>query len=450
MGVFGVLTMRLSDNCLIRAPTGRCCHCLEADEAKMGGQAMPTVEARNDIYYGVIMLINSLFGMYYVVQGLKAENKYQLICIMITQTLEVARGMVDTLLEDSGHNETLADTKVARAALMYAATFLLIVSACLLPRVYRQFGWKIFDMGGSNTSVRQMYKWYQRYRAVNRIDVQSSFLLFLLIVMYIKGIENGGIGGGAWIFVFLFITDTMASRFMIKYLKREDMAGVAITTVAKVTVIVWWIVVVTDYTACYDLFARSREQASGFFALPYYPDLPSVARWYRGTSCLSNATIHSQRSWELIVINLVQAIVCRLLSFGNIFVCVRNFGKGLKPVFYKVEEFRKHVAAQNARRAGGDGSDDDNSDAEGEMTYVPKGAQQFAANAGGGGGGGGGAVATGGEGDYRRMETGGDAAGEESADARKARRAQRKRSLSQQRQREDPTVREIAADDKGW
>jgi len=183
MALFGFFMFHRPDRCMVSRPSGRCCSCLDVNESKMMGQVMPVITVNNDLYYGIIMVINSGFGIFYVITGVRSENKYQLLCMLATQLLEVARGLVDAILERPTDGAAETNRRV-RENFMYAAGVLFFISLVLIKPVYGTIGWRIFRRGGAKRTVRQMYKWYQRYRAFNRLDVQSSFLLFLIFILY--------------------------------------------------------------------------------------------------------------------------------------------------------------------------------------------------------------------------------------------------------------------------
>lgn len=330
MFLFGALAMRVTEMCFIQNAVGRCCSCVTiADEAeRLHGQIMQYTASWNDIYYGVLMMVNSLFGVLYLYTGLKDENKFLLGCMVATQTLECARGLLDIALEPGGtEDDTMRNI---RTGIMWAAVVVMVCGWVFLRPVYRVFGWKIFRQGGAKKSIRNMYKMYQRYRAANLLDIQSSFLIFLIFFLYLDVVR----WHGYWVFICFFLCDIQASRYMLKYLKREDMRGVIISVCCKLFVISWWGYVIYTYILCYNRYADSRSATMSWWLLGYVPELLSVYDSYNGLSCLAPHTVHDARTLEVLAINFGQAMLFRFGSLiVSIFVC-RNFGKGLRDVFY--------------------------------------------------------------------------------------------------------------------
>lgn len=330
MFLFGALAIRVTDMCFIQNAVGRCCTCVTIEDAaeRLHGQVMQYVSSWNDVYYGVLMMINSLFGVLYLYTGLKDENKFLLGCMVATQALECGRGLLDIALEPGGtEDDTMRNV---RTGIMWAAVVVMVCGWVFLRPVYRLFGWKIFRQGGAKKSIRNMYKMYQRYRAANLLDIQSSFLIFLIFFLYLDVVR----WHGYWVFICFFLCDIQASRYMLKYLKREDMRGVIISVACKLFVISWWIYVIFTYITCYTRYETSRSVTEPWWLLGYVPELTSVFDSYNGLSCLAWHTVHDARTLEVLLMNFAQAMLFRIGSLiVSIFVC-RNFGKGLRDVFY--------------------------------------------------------------------------------------------------------------------
>ena len=252
--------------------------------------------------------------------------------------------------------------KMVREIVMFAACAMMFGSWCFLRPLYKSFGWKIFRVGGAKKEIREMYKTFQKYRALNLLDIQSSFMFFVLLFLYLR------IGRfDYWAFFCMFLCDVQASRYMLKYLKREDMTGVAVSVISKLFVVSWWIVVLQDYVGCFNRYATSRKTTAPWFtptnsSFGYAPDLNSVVASYAGTNCISPQTLHDSRTLEVLLINFGQAAVFRVGSiFVSVFVC-RNFNRGLRDVFYVRPKEDKDRELIN------DSRDDDNEKKYGEYS----------------------------------------------------------------------------------
>lgn len=326
--VFGIVTMVVSEDCVIEASGGRCCECLDVNASRLVGQEMIRETGYNSLFYGIIMILNSLFGFYYIVVGVKTENKYQLSCMIVTQVLEVTRALFDTWFET---NPALKGRATPREVLAYGSLGLLVVSGALIPPLYKQFGWSIFRRGGVLKPVRERYKIYQMFRAFNRLDVQSSTLLFIVFGLYLQFVWKGG----WWIFVCILICDVLASRYMVRYLKREIAAGFYVTLVSKTFVVIWWLLITAEYISCRSRYLSSLADSASFWEMNPYPAFESVRNTYNGASCLAPHTRHDDRTLELILLNLAQAVLFRVGSMVYGFRVAARFGGGLKTVFYR-------------------------------------------------------------------------------------------------------------------
>ena len=137
----------------------------------------------------------------------------------------------------------------------------------------------------------------------------------------------------------------LSSRYTVKYLKREDKAGVFLCLAVKVVVTGYWIALLGKSALCYSSYAESRRRTADWFN-ERAPDLMSVYHSYDGLPCIAPQTTFDDRTLELIAVNLAQAIVFRLLSALFALLCMRNFGHGLKEVFYK-KQLEREILGRN-------------------------------------------------------------------------------------------------------
>jgi hypothetical protein len=360
MAIFGIVSIDIFDECNVPAPTDRCCECLDLRPDQLQGQTMPRSTSVNNLYYGLVMIINSGFGIYYVFTGVMSENKYQILIMLVTQFLECCRGLVDTAL-DKPNSPSAVERRDTATGLMIAASVLFLLSCVVVTPVYRSFGWATSKRIGARRSTLQLYKRYQRFRALNRLDIQSSFLLFLIFLGYIASTE----AQGSWVWIVLFLCDALASRFMVKYLKQEDKFGVAVSMVSKTFIVAWWAVVVYQYDQCYSNYEESRAATDGWWNSWIIPNLQETAASFNGRWCLGRDTFHDARTYELVVLNFAQALIFRFASMAMGMIVVANFGKGLKSAMYSLDEEQAKIGKGVAK--GGDTDDEDEAIAE----FVP-------------------------------------------------------------------------------
>lgn len=352
LAIFGAVTIVVSDNCVVYEAEGRCCACKQdLNDTRMSGQSMPRWAGYNSAFYGIVMIVNSGFGIVYIISGIRSENKYQLAAMIATQVLEVARALLDALLETT---PALQDRFVIREVLAFGSLALLIASTVLALKIWKQFGWAIFRRGGTLKPIRELYKVYQVFRGFNRMDVQSSALLFLIYGLYLQFTQTAG---DWWVFLMVLLCDVLASRYLVKFLKQEDKWGFYISMVAKSYVTIWWIAIAVDYLVCRHRFMQSLDRSMQFFHMDPYPDLESISDTYNGVGCLSPVTKHDDRTMELIFLNLAQALIFRIASMVYGVRVARKFGTGLKGVFYKQVQVRESLArkreAEEARAPSG-------------------------------------------------------------------------------------------------
>ncbi|RNF26855.1 uncharacterized protein Tco025E_00937 [Trypanosoma conorhini] len=103
-----------------------------------------------------------------------------------TQAIELLRVTIDTVLAGPQGDER----GVFRWVVLGLAGFIMVVSWCLLRRVYKSFGWTIFRRGGAKRSVREMFRMHQRHRACNLLDAQCACLLFAALVFFLSRVST--------------------------------------------------------------------------------------------------------------------------------------------------------------------------------------------------------------------------------------------------------------------
>lgn len=326
----------VADECLVVDPDARCCSCISLSASQLDGQQMPTVRAYNDLFNGIATIINACFGTVFVIYAVRFENRYLLFCMVVTQFIEIVRCLMDVILDPERDAGIRSGVGAVRLVLVVAGSLFMFASWVLVRPVYKLFGWRIFRRGGARRSVRDMYKMFQRFRAMNLLDIQGSFVLFFVFVAYMDVARTD-----IWVFALLSVCEIMASRFLIKYLKREDLIGVLLTLVCKLVALVWWVIVATMYFSCYLRFSDSVRGTEEWWSLARVPDLQSVFSSYAGRECLASHTIHDARTLELVAQTLLEAVVFRLISTVFAILVSRNFNRGLRDLFYK----KKRVAS---------------------------------------------------------------------------------------------------------
>eukprot|EP00758_Cryptobia_borreli_P002459 Tbor_TRINITY_DN3046_c0_g1::TRINITY_DN3046_c0_g1_i1::g.17396::m.17396 len=275
---------------------------------------------------------------------MKTENKFVLFCILTTQIGECSRCFIDLMI--THRKDEPNDMIKTQHAFLYIGIIFTFASCLFIYRVFKEFSWKIFRRGGAKRSIRELYKKFQRFRAVNLLDTQSSTLIFLLFIMYLDTVRKDG----AWVFIMFLLCDIISSRYLIKYLKREDSVGVIISIIARLVVLIWWLTVLGVYFKCYIEYNESRARTAPWWNMERLPDLSSVVGSYRGLSCLAPGTSYDSRTLHLIIISSLMAVGFRIVSLVFAALRVKRFNRGLRDVFYA----KKRSVENNEVQDGGD------------------------------------------------------------------------------------------------
>ncbi|RNF26854.1 uncharacterized protein Tco025E_00936 [Trypanosoma conorhini] len=120
----------------------------------------------------------------------------------------------------------------------------------------------------------------------------------------------------------------MASRYAVKYLKREDYGGVLLPLLCGPAFFVCWTVALNEYAACWREFQGSRARTRGWWSSAFFPSLASVASYYAGGARLASHTTFDTRVAEMLLISYVCVLLFRAASFFIGVRIVMNFGRG--------------------------------------------------------------------------------------------------------------------------
>jgi hypothetical protein len=369
--IFAIISMGINHVCGVYDWRDRCCECPTLNASRLIGQSMPEHSTQNSFLFGGLVILNSGIGLVFVIESVRKENKYQLIFALVSKAVGITREIVDLFLE---HYVPSNDVRYARIGLVSIDVICCICMALLTPRLFKQFGWRLFRKSGGNAAQRDIYLVYQQTRGLNWLESQASVIIHVFIILWLRFARDQ-----FWTWFMATLVELVSSRQAIHHLKRENAVGIYLAIVGKTFCFVYCIIVSYLYAKCKQLFDTSLKKSGMFFTSDDgpYPDLVSVRESYSGIHCLPDHTRHDDSTLELIIVSLVLMGIFRVAFVGSILHCMRCLAGEhsglLKALFYKANRQGKkkkrnkltingEVVGEGDAADGGRSDDDDDED----------------------------------------------------------------------------------------
>lgn len=157
-------------------------------------------EVAKTIGYALLQLVATAFLVYFAFDGVVNENPYETGAFILTSYLVLIRvgfqavtGYLYPVVIRSGieHSVSLGALTIA-ATVVSALTLALLVPLTILTHiVFRQFGFKMYRVVGSNRVLRESYRIYQMFLSFIKIDLQLGIMLIILSGFFIfRSAEN--------------------------------------------------------------------------------------------------------------------------------------------------------------------------------------------------------------------------------------------------------------------
>eukprot|EP01062_Namystynia_karyoxenos_P063573 TRINITY_DN56377_c0_g1_i1.p1 TRINITY_DN56377_c0_g1~~TRINITY_DN56377_c0_g1_i1.p1 ORF type:complete len:408 (+),score=130.73 TRINITY_DN56377_c0_g1_i1:132-1355(+) len=281
------------------------------------------------VWYGLLIMINSLFSCYYALIAVRQENRFQLGCCAATLITVMVRGALTIRRKDENAGSYM---------LFSIACILALSTMAMMYPVGRTFGWNIFRKVGGDRRLKDMYMQYELFLALLRLDVQFLTMCFVLFLCFIDGSEVFSVP-----LIFVSYSSDVAIQFAVR---RENRTVTMAWLVFKLGMPAWWLFTLIRYLGCYSDWSdcslpgcRNRpapeplapaENASD--RSPADEVLPPVFERYHD-ACLRD--VSAQKIWveEAFLMIVIQALVTRLVLLVSTYLVVRNYGGGLIEIF---------------------------------------------------------------------------------------------------------------------
>ncbi|KAG0051085.1 hypothetical protein BGZ83_004117 [Gryganskiella cystojenkinii] len=272
--------------------------------------------------YLIVFVFAQLFQFVLAWDAVRAQNTIEMIGIVIFNLCCFAYSIFeisqtrDSLDRSASFFYSPADVEVLKSSLtglLYAVVAIIGLSQCLVTwlayQLFQEFGWKIYKKIGADPNTKKMYRAYQIYLVLIKVD------LFFFVGFSIQ-------------FIYLTLTNRSADP---EY---------------WLSIIVLPITIVLLYIAVYAVRHESRRWMSFFIVamlcgVAYF--VFKVVRMYFGDKVNRYIGIKN-----FLTLFAALCLVTILVTIANAAVCYRNFGKGLKTHLMK-----DHRDTQNSTSSTG-------------------------------------------------------------------------------------------------
>lgn len=258
------------------------------------------------IFYSVLVMITSLFLTYFAADAVIQENSFQLsafIVISLLLVLELVYHFVfDSVGRDSQKNASAVVNGLVEASLIVGMLGQMVFLG-LWYFVFKSFGWRLFKRVGANAAFVSMFRQYQSFLSVLKIDVQFMINIVLLAGFFLE--FQWALGVIIAVLLMTIVLSYGVVDFGIKQ-ERKDIVLVFLGfSLLAPGYIIYKIIVIENDTS-------SIRNVSG---------------------AGSATTVRS----VLVTLGML-AVLCRLACLSLCVVVMRNFGRGLRNLVFDKEQ----------------------------------------------------------------------------------------------------------------
>eukprot|EP00762_Andalucia_godoyi_P002122 ANDGO_02530.mRNA.1 hypothetical protein AMSG_03988 len=255
-------------------------------------------------YYCILVLLTIIFLGYFGIDAVVQENSYQLVAFLLTTVLLTSRVVYSYVFARSDSNNknlTEVDQSLVFAAMIVAC----VCQVLYIPigyKVYQSFGWKTFKRVGASSGIISMFKAYQIFLSIIKVDIQFCIVVTLMAGFFLDYHWAFGV-----IVSGLFVT-LVFSYVVIDFGIKQERSGIVLA---------------------YLLFSLFAPAYIVYKLIMIYEDEDLIKNVDNGDS--------KDTTRYLLTISAVCALICRIGCMSTCIFCYTNFGKSLKEIVFDKE-----------------------------------------------------------------------------------------------------------------
>lgn len=293
-----------------------------------------------DFVFAIILLINTLFCVYYILDGVYRERPYEVSTVVIASVILILYCAIDFAIDNKKcrplinictANEAI---KLARLIVIGAVGPIIIALGAVISWSYIQSGNLVFRTVGANIELQRMCKIVYFSEALLKFDLQLEITMVVLILQNetgdITAIEKTILGAGI-----VFAVLWLLLGFVAMWLESRFLTHIFfVTSILEPIYISYKIWIVSDQLANQHNEALTTTSPTVNFGT--YPLDSTMTPSQNISTSLPAPTMSPASSILEVTVYLIGIFALILRAFLVVFMVrvYRNYGKGLKEKVY--------------------------------------------------------------------------------------------------------------------
>jgi len=241
--------------------------------------------------FSALMLVNTILLLLFALDGVVNENLFELVAFVLVNVFVTFFIFFQFFYSYfSNHSE---DVEMAILWIRFLSVLIFTpINVILSFLVYRAFGWRIYRKIGASVELTDMYRVYQQWTAILKLDLQFGINL------------------------------VMMAGFFLGHSGMELTVDIIALAITFLWALLGWFTIRSESRLVYVFFA-------------FAPLEPGYLLW-KLVVYLHNGQLDSHEIWTIpFYIMGILAVICRTMLVTWAYFAFSNYGKGLREVFNK-------------------------------------------------------------------------------------------------------------------
>jgi hypothetical protein len=129
---------------------------------------------RGSLYFFLIILLSTCFVGYFGIHAILQTNAFEMAAFFFASLMLIIRLALEFLSKSD--NECTGGNEVLCASFLTVAVFFVAVAMGFTLAIYRDLEWKRYKAIGAEVTTRRMYRLFELFSAVRKLDLQFSMV----------------------------------------------------------------------------------------------------------------------------------------------------------------------------------------------------------------------------------------------------------------------------------